>query len=259
MNPSPEEALFASALEKCGASAGRFLHLEATRTFCCPLSHSDRTRRPLLLERRLGQAAGKIASAMNQAFSEQRRRVKPIENQMAMEGRLDAKGANSGQLGPGLESRATQPRRLAQRRQGGLRSGNKPSSNCRPGVVTIPINPAFQVGPEIIGPFQPQRHGRIGWRRARLCNRSKSLAVTRWWGPATAGRSNSASSRESCSAGSSLAWKSRKASRTTSLASAYPPPRTFLATNCCSFFGSVISMPEKSKSALGLSNLIYLP
>lgn len=249
MNSSPEEALFALALEQCGASAGRFLHIEATRTCSRPLSHSDRTRPPLVLERRLGQAAGKIASAMNQAFSEQRRRVKPIENQMAVEGRLDAKGADSGKFGPGLESRPAQSRCLTQCRQGGLRSGNKPASNFRPGVVTIPINPAFKVGPKIFRPFQPQRHGLIGWRRARLCNRSKSLAVTRRWGPATAGRSNSASSRESCSAGSSLAWKSRKASRTTSLASAYPPPRTFRATNCCRFFGSVISMLEKSKSA----------
>ncbi len=86
MNPNREELLFAPALEPCGASAGRFPHIEATRTCSRPLSHSDRTRRPLLLERRLGQAAGKIASAMNQAFSEQRRRVKPIENQMAVEG-----------------------------------------------------------------------------------------------------------------------------------------------------------------------------
>ena len=162
MNPSPEEALFASALEKCGASAGRFLHLEATRTFSRPLSHSDRTRRPLLLERRLGQAAGKIASAMNQAFSEQRSRVKPIENQMPVEGRLDAKGADSGKFGPGLESRAAQPRCLTQCGQGGLRGGNKPYGNFRPGVVTIPINSAFKVGPEIFGPFQPQRHGWIG-------------------------------------------------------------------------------------------------
>ncbi len=247
MNPTREEALFAAALEQCGVSAGRFLRFAAARTFSRPRGHPDRTGRPLLLERRLGQAAGKIASTMNQAFSEQRSLVEPIENQVPVEGRLDPKGMDSGQFGRSLESRSAQPRGLAQRRQGGLRSGNKPSGNLRAGLVPIPINPAYKVGPEIFGTFQPQRHGWAGWCRARWCNWSKSVAVTIRWEPAKAGRSNSANSRESCSAGSSFAWKSLRASHTTSLASAYPPLRTLLSTNFCSALGSVISMFKKSK------------
>ncbi len=235
------------APEKRRALAGRLRRVEAGSSDSRSLSHPDPTNRPLFFEGRLGQAAGKIASAMNQAFSEQRSLVEPIENQVPVGGRLDPKGMDPGQFGRSLESRAAQPRRLAQRRQGGLRCGNKPPSSFRPGLVTIPINPAFKVGPETFGTFQPQRHGWAGWCRARWCNWSKSVAVTIRWEPATAGRSNSANSRESCSAGSSLAWKSPRASHTTSLASAYPPLRTLLSTNFCRALGSVISMIKNSK------------
>lgn len=73
---------------------------------------------------------------------------------------------------------------------------------------------------------QLERQGPTGLRRARLRSRSRSVAVTRRWGPAPAGKSNSASSLESCSA-ASLEWKSCEAAHTTLLASAKSPLEPF--------------------------------
>lgn len=79
MNSSTEEALFQLAQEKRGAPVGRFRRVEAASSDSRCLSNPGPTNQPLLLERRLGQAPGKVAGTMNQAFDEQRRRLTPIK------------------------------------------------------------------------------------------------------------------------------------------------------------------------------------
>jgi hypothetical protein len=61
----------------------------------------------------------------------------------------------------------------------------------------------FQVRPKVIGPLDAQSHREANLRRARCRSWSKCFSVSSRCGPRTAGRSNSASSGESVSAGSS--------------------------------------------------------